>query len=485
MSYKEKIIKELRKGYTIDPISPNDELNSIFDHVFKPVVKRKDLAFLIDIFEMNEPILRAWSFLGIYLILQEEKSLQEDIKRSIQNVIKEILHDNREIIYYGGSCEIHTSLREHHARRIPDLENSIVFEPVFEYCKSFDGEPDIILGELLEKIVSKSKNSDVLPILIKHSKNVPDDNFTIKINIINTFENLGNESIINDKMIINDIFKKFLKDVKEDTSESIQRDDSKRALISSQKKRLRESIFKAAAILDLDLEEETLIFVDSVKFPFGGLVHIAHKFRKNKRFKEILLNKLNSTNNPNLIIEILRAIIILKEEVINWKGLVLENIEKYNVVDGKLMEEMQQTDLLNETMILNYLSKGNRWQLDFIREYLDNNPEKINEWNDLRHELISILETFNDDETLLLKKEFALKVILDLENKDLVHLCLDNFINLKNEELKKFSLFAIINQGSEELMFKLKQYLNENDEDKAFFKKFWRHIKTREWKYYY
>jgi hypothetical protein len=116
---------------------------------------------------------------------------------------------------------------------------------------------------------------------------------------------------------------------------------------------------------------------------------------------------------------------------------------------------------------------------------LINYPEKINEWRELRDELISILESFNDDENLLLKKEFALKLILDLENKDLVHSCLGNFINLKNEELKKLSLFAIINQGSEELMIELKKYLNENEDDKNFFKNFWRHIKTREWKYYY
>ena len=76
--------------------------------------------------------------------------------------------------------------------------------------------------------------------------------------------------------------------------------------------------------------------------------------------------------------------------------------------------------------------------------------------------------------------DYTKKQVKDIKTNKLV-----NNKKLKDDNLKKLSLFAIINHGSDELWRELKDYLNENEEDKIFFQKFWRHIKTRDWKYYY
>ena len=51
MSYKEKAVRQLRKGYSPIPAGPNEELNSIFKNVFKKFVDRNDLDFFFEIFD--------------------------------------------------------------------------------------------------------------------------------------------------------------------------------------------------------------------------------------------------------------------------------------------------------------------------------------------------------------------------------------------------------------------------------------------------
>ena len=81
MSYKEKTIQKLRKGYTPVEISPKEELVSTFKKIFKPLIDREDLNFFFELFETNEVILRAWSFLGLYHILKERNIEDGDKKR--------------------------------------------------------------------------------------------------------------------------------------------------------------------------------------------------------------------------------------------------------------------------------------------------------------------------------------------------------------------------------------------------------------------
>ncbi len=80
MSYKEKIIKQLRKGYSPIETGPKEEINRIFKNAFKPRVDKNDLDFFFELSETNETKLKAWGFLGIYYIL-DDKTITDDKKK--------------------------------------------------------------------------------------------------------------------------------------------------------------------------------------------------------------------------------------------------------------------------------------------------------------------------------------------------------------------------------------------------------------------
>ncbi|MCJ7650502.1 MAG: hypothetical protein MUP85_17980, partial [Candidatus Lokiarchaeota archaeon] len=107
-STKQKIINTLRRGYTPSESSPKADLTNTYKSLFKPLVNKKDFNFLFELFETNEVILRAWSFLGLYYILEETSVYQDDRIQKIQQIIFEVLKDEREITYYGGSVELRT-----------------------------------------------------------------------------------------------------------------------------------------------------------------------------------------------------------------------------------------------------------------------------------------------------------------------------------------------------------------------------------------
>ena len=69
---KNKIIGKLRSGYTPIEITPKKELASTFKNIFKPLIKRKDLDFFFELYNMDDINLKAWSFLGIYFIFMTE-----------------------------------------------------------------------------------------------------------------------------------------------------------------------------------------------------------------------------------------------------------------------------------------------------------------------------------------------------------------------------------------------------------------------------
>jgi len=47
MLYKDKIINNLKKGYSPIEASPKEELTSIFKNAFKPIVDRQDLNLIL------------------------------------------------------------------------------------------------------------------------------------------------------------------------------------------------------------------------------------------------------------------------------------------------------------------------------------------------------------------------------------------------------------------------------------------------------
>jgi len=484
MSYKEKIIKQLRKGYSPIETGPKEEINRIFKNAFKPRVDKNDLDFFFELSETTETKLKAWGFLGIYYILDDKNITDEKKKLRFQRIIDDLLNDRNEIEYFGGSTEIRATLREHHVRRLCALNKSLIFEPVYEYVTSLDGKTDEVIGELFEQVLTRVPDPRVELLIIKHVKSLSNNNFILKFHMINAFENLGQGIPFQNKGDITEFFKYCLTDINQNRSDSKE--------ITQRKKKLQRAVIKSAAILDLDLEEETLKFLKELDQPYDNLTYIANKYKNNQNFTSLLLKKLEESQNPHIIKDLLIAILITKENIENWKDLITENLNKYQIIDGDLIEEIQKTDLYNEDMLLNLLNEGEKWQLEFIREFFKNNPEKLEMWSKFREELIKILaffkapnESWDKYPSIREKKELVLKLLIDLEWTDMAIYCLDNFRNLEDTHLRKMALFVIIKFGKNELMLELKEFLKNNKESAVFFKKFWRNMENREWKFFY
>lgn len=486
MSSKEKMINQLRKGYSPIEAGPNEKINSIFKNFFKPRVDRKDLDFFFELFETNESRLRAWGFLGIYHILKDKIIYDDKKKLRLQEIILDLLNDKSEIDYYGSSIEIRTSLREHHVRRICELDKSVIFEPIYEYVQTLEGKTDEVIGDLLEKVLAEVPDPSVEPLILQHAKSIDHKDFSLISHIINAFENMGQNGPIKEKEAVTNIFKTYLKEIEKEKSE-VKEIEEKTKL-----EKLQENLYKVAAALELDFENETLEFLDTLTHPYNGLPLIAEKYKNNEKFKSILLSKLNESNNPNFIKDILLAILVIKEDVENWKELIIDNMNKFQIIDGDLIVEMEKADLYNEDMLINYLIEGDKWQLEFIREFLVNNPDKLDKWPKFRNEFIDVLKKFKSpDESwnmylnLKEKKELALKILIDLEQKDMIEYSLENFKNLEDSQLRKLALFSIIKFGKDDLLLELKRFLEKDKESSEFFKKFWRSLENRDMQFYY
>jgi len=482
-SFKQKIFDKLRKGYAPVELSPKANLTSTYKNIFKPLVNRKDFNLLFELFDTNEAILRAWSFLGLHHVLEETSVYEEERIKRIQKIILEVLNDSREINYYGDSVELRTSLREHHVRRICELNKKLSFKPAFEYCLSFDKVTDSVVSDLIENVVSKTAAPNVESLILRLANNTGIRDFHLKNQMVKSFENLSQEGDVTKLNEITNLFKSYLTQINEDK-------------ITDQEflknvKPLQESIFRVGtAILGLSLEEETLEFVNSLRYPYGSLFLIAKRYCNNSKFVSIILRKLEESENPNFISEILKAILVLREKIENWEDLIIENVRNFQIVDRSLINGMQESNLINQELIVNLLNEGDKWSLEFIRETLVDNPEMLEQWQDVKNEFIKILKlttarTSDEIKDLLKKKEMILKLIIDLQVKELVHFCLENLQSLEDKNLKKLAVFSILKFGEENLMLELKELMKKNADLAKLVLNFVDNLNRNEWKFFY
>jgi hypothetical protein len=481
-SITQKIIDKLRKGYSPVEQSPKANLESTYKNLFKPLVNRKDFNLLFTLFDTNEVILRAWSFLGLYHVLEETSVYEEERLKKIQDIILEVLNDERELSYYGDSAELRTSLREHHVRRICELKKELSFKPAFEYCLSFEKMTDSVVSDLIENVVSKSEDPKVESLILKLASNISIRDFHIKNQIVKSFENLFQEGEVSKLNEITELFKSYLTQIKED---KITDQDFLKNV-----KSLQENIFRVGAILGLSLEEETLEFVNSLRYPYSSLFLIAKRYNTSDKLVLIILRKLEESENPNFVSEVLKAILVLKDKIEDWQDLIIENVRKYQIVDGNLINDMQKSNLINQDLIINLLNKGDRWSLEFIRETLIDNPEILEQWKEVKNEFIEILKltsekTPEEINTLKEKKEMIFKVIIDLQIEELVKLCLENLQSLKDKNLKKLAVFSILKLGEESLMLELKELMKKDDDLAKLVVNFIDHLNRNDWKFYY
>ena len=480
-SFNQKIIDKLRKGYTPIELSPKANLESTYKNIFKPLVNRKDFNLLFELFDTNEVILRAWSFLGLHHILEETSVYEEERIKGIQEIVLEVLKDSRDISYYGDLVELRTSLREHHVRRICELNLDLSFKPSLEYCLSFDKMTDSVVSDLIENVVSKTAAPNVESIILKHAKNVSIRDFHLKNQMVKSFENLFQEGNVTKLDDITKLFKSYLTQINEDK-------------ITDQEflknvKSLQENIFRVGAILGLPLEEETLEFVNSLRYPYSSLFLIARRYYNNDKLVSIILRKLEESDNPNFISELLRAILVLKEKIENWEEIIVHNVSNFKIIDANLINDMQESNLIDQDLIVNLLNKGDNWSLEFIREVLIDNPEMLEEWRDVKNEFIKILKltTTKSSElkTLLNKKEMILKLIIDLQIEELVRICLTNLLSFEDKNLIKLAAFSILKFGEEDLMLELKELMKKDTDLAKIVLNLIDILDRNEWKFFY
>jgi len=481
-SFNQKLIEKLRKGYAPVEQSPNANLTSTYKNIFKPLVNRKDFNLLFELFDTNETILRAWSFLGLHHVLEETSVYEDQRIHKIQEIIVEVLNDSREIIYHGDSAELRTSLREHHVRRICDLNIKLSFKPAFEYCLSFDKVTDSVVSDLIENVVSKTANQNVESLILRLANNTSTRDFHLKNQMVKSFENLSQEGGVIKLNEVTSLFKSYLIQINEDK-------------ISDQEflknvKSLQENIFKVGAILGLPLEEETLDFVNSLRYPYNSLFLIAKRYHNSDKLVSIILKKLEESENPNFVSEVLKAILVLKEKIENWEELIIENVRDYQIVDANLINYMQESNLINQDLILNLLNNGDKWSLEFIRETLIDNPEMFEQWHDVKNEFIKILKlttasTSEEIEKLLKKKEMILKLTIDLQVEELIKICLENLHNIKNKNLIRLTAFSILKFGEEHLMLELKELMKKDADLAKIVLNLIDSLDRNEWKFFY
>ena len=476
---KQKIINTLRRGYTPSESSPKADLTNTYKSLFKPLVNKKDYNFLFDLFETNEVILRAWSFLGLFYILEETSVYQDDRIQKIQKIILEVLKDEREITYYGGSVELRTSLREHHVRRICELNTNLNLQPAVEYCSSFEKVTDSVVSDLIENVISNTADDNIESLILRIAGNTSTRDFHLKNQMVKSFENLYGKREVKNLTEITTLFKTYITQIKEN---KIKDQDFLKSV-----KFLQESIFRVGALLGLALEEETLQFITSLKYPYNSLDIIAKRYKNNEKFVSTILVKLEENNNPNFISDILKAIMVLKEKVHNWKEIVIENVKKFQIVDGYLIDDMQESNLINPEFVLNLFNEGEQWSLDFIREFFNENPKLLENWLEVRDEFVKILEMPIEDKNKMLldKKEMIIKLIIDLQEKELVNYCLNNFKMFNDSNLKKLAVFPVLKFGDERILQELKEEMKNNNDMAKFVLNFIDNLNRNDWKFFY
>lgn len=488
---KEKIKRVLRKGYTPQSANAKPSIAAVYDNTFKGLKEGNRLELFFELAESDEPILIAWGFLGIYQLMEGRTYLSIEHREHLNTIIQNILNDPRTITYYSGDIETIVSLREHHGLRISWLNPEFTFQPVFEYCKSI-GTPDAVVGTLLESPLSKVKEDRVESLALRLGENLGDGQFSIKLNVITALDNIAGlvELKENDRILA--LFRRYLDELETDNSEEFAQSEPERKTISSKKKTLKEMIFLTAARHGLGLKEEILNFLRNLSKPFKGLSKIAGAFNEDSEFIQLFLDKLQEVNNPHLISNLLEAILVVKVRIPNWKEIVVQNVKQYQLNEPELMEELEQADAIDEELALSFLKEGEEWQFSFLRQFFLNDPAKFDEWPNLQREIKNWLElkppvSTNEDmiKKFKDKKHFALRIVIDLERKELIEHCLDNYLRLGDKELKKTALFSVLKFGDDEIWIKLRREMEEDPEVKEHVTKFWNYLERRNWEYFY
>jgi len=277
MENKEEIINRLKEFFTRDGVGAEADPIPLYHEVFKPLIDPKYVNFFIELFDSGNMVLRAWGFLGIFKLLfrcllnEKEDEIKNIISiTELQRIIGELLKDKRDVADYGGCFVVsHGKMNEFFVDDICLLPFDIISEQVLEYCIAEDTKTDIVVGKLLEQVLSQSTNSEIESLFIKHAKRVENTDFKTAEQIVKAFGNLCKKNgVVINKKEVKSIFRDFLQNIEQDQSESLKikgENEYQRQKridnIKIGKKNLLTSIIRSAAIIGLDFKDETIEYI--------------------------------------------------------------------------------------------------------------------------------------------------------------------------------------------------------------------------------
>ncbi len=459
MNDKEKIIKELKGIYSSDLIGPNAVKSPGYEALEK-LLAYDDIKIFFDLWEKNDPVLRAWAWEGINTLIMDKKA--EDIKdleilTKIQQIVLGILKDNSIIETLLGCKLSHQKVNEVFVGRICYHDHSIILNPLMEFVKT--EETNIIVGSVFEYSFYKIPDPEVEELLFKHAMNAKASDFETKKHLIEAINRMNYESYqFKKKDELKIIFKKYLKEINEDKTEAqetIQRDKS---FIHDYKIDIQARIIELAAALDLGFEKETFDFIKSLEHRGSHILPIiAEKFSKNEEFLQLILEKLNQTKDSSLVSDIFRALVKLGHT--EWKKLIKDYILKHKLIDSTLLRDLEEKDMIDEEIITICLIDGHLGQKWYVSQYLEKHPEKIDEWPKLRAEFIKILNTpkwYSED---FEKKKAVLNSIEKMKRTDMINEVMKNLRIAENKNIKVYAAKAIGEIGGKEQLEELKELL--------------------------
>ncbi|MHA1381131.1 MAG: hypothetical protein ACTSRG_22415, partial [Candidatus Helarchaeota archaeon] len=297
-------------------------------------------------------------------------------------------------------------------------------------------------------------------IIFHHAFNAEKSDFEVKYMIINGIKQFyEHPDDLKRKDELKKIFKKYLKEIKEDQTE-FQADQRERTLIEWNKIDINSEIIILAAKFDLGFEKETFEFIKNIKHRGSHVIReIADKYQKNKEFINLILEKLKNTNDSSLASNIFRALIKIKYP--NWKDLLRKHILTKKVIDAILLRELEENNIIDEEILLTCFTDGHFDQVQYVSRYLGKNPKKLDEWTKIRDEFLKILMIPNWYNVIFQKKKTVLETIEKLKRKDMIKQVMFNLKYAENKFLKTYAAKAIGEIGRKELLPELEMILEK------------------------
>lgn len=136
-------------------------------------------------------------------------------------------------------------------------------------------------------------------------------------------------------------------------------------------------------------------------------------------------------------------------------------------MDLPILYQLEKENVIDEDILTICLFEGEKNQCMFVVDFLDENPEKLDEWTGFYFELVKILNQFKPNYQFPPVKFFDMKktvfaIIKNLERKELIRETMKNLRGLENGNLRILAAEAIGEIGGEEQLDELQELLNKD-----------------------